>query len=151
LGFGDISFGKISVFVFPKGETVLYTDHFVGANASLTDKMSGVEKIYQGKGEYYLKIVSANINSYALNVVQGQADSSPSPTPTPTLSPTANPTLAPTQTPTATTSSTPYVTSTPTQTPTTTPTVPEFPAIALIAIALVIASVSALIIKKQHK
>jgi hypothetical protein len=74
----DPKYAFFAVFVFPKGETALYTDHFVGANASLTDKMSGVEKIYQGKGEYYLKIVSANIDSYALNVVQGQADSSPS-------------------------------------------------------------------------
>lgn len=122
------------------------------------------------RGNIYWEIpVGASITNfywydYTSNVVLPSPSptptASPTPSPTPTITPTTAPTAttsqttAPTQTtinPTPTTQITVAPTTAPTDSPTPKPTVPEFPTIGLIAIALVIASASALVIKKQHK
>ena len=67
-----------SIFTYPKGETAVYTDYLLKNGRTET---SGTTYIHQGTKEYYMKISSANIDSYSIRI---EADS-PTPTPSPTV------------------------------------------------------------------
>jgi hypothetical protein len=62
-------------FVYPKGETAIYTDAVMKTGNNDT---SGTEFIHQGNNQYYLKINAANIDSYTITIKA--EETSPSPT-----------------------------------------------------------------------
>ena len=82
-----------AIIVYPKGETALYTDliSVEGANPPLFSYLNdpstknGTNYEHQGNGDYYFKILAANIDAYRITVIQGQADPASTLTPTPTV------------------------------------------------------------------
>jgi hypothetical protein len=54
------------VFVYPKGETTIFIE-YDGADFSLVNPQNGVEYI-AGKGEYYIKVLAANLEDWQIRV-----------------------------------------------------------------------------------
>lgn len=76
-------YAGFSVFAYPKGETALYTTSIYQTGANQT---SGVTYVHEGPNDYYLKIASANIDSYTITIeAQPAATATDTPTPTPTI------------------------------------------------------------------
>lgn len=67
-------------FIYPKGETALYTGMFIADGDSQT---SGTEYVYKGNDNYYLKIGAANLQSYTITIQQETQPTQP-PTQQPT-------------------------------------------------------------------
>lgn len=65
-----------SVFIYPKGESMFYSDFVMRTGSNET---SGVLVVYEGEGEYYLKIDAGNLDGYTIVVEAGQG-LAPSPT-----------------------------------------------------------------------
>ncbi len=52
-----------SFFIYPRGETNLYTEVFMS-----TGETSGSSYSYAGKGEYYIKVFAANISHWEITI-----------------------------------------------------------------------------------
>ena len=55
---------RLSVFVYPRGETVSYVSHWSCSKAYYSD----TQYIYEGSGDYYFDVCAANLDSWKLEV-----------------------------------------------------------------------------------
>jgi hypothetical protein len=84
----NIDSSGFSIFVYHKGETE-FLDSIRKTGGTET---SGTAFEHQGQGDYYLRIVADNIDSYNIRVEYDSADVSEPPNTTPTVTPTQTPT-----------------------------------------------------------
>lgn len=78
----DSQFPQYAVFAFfayPKGETALFVD---SVSADGNSETSSIEYVQEGAGQYYLKILSANLEAYSIHIQQRENSNTPTPTPT---------------------------------------------------------------------
>jgi hypothetical protein len=58
-------YAVFSTFIYPKGETAFYTDFVMKTGRGET---SGTTYVHEGIKDYYLKVGSANIQSYSIKI-----------------------------------------------------------------------------------
>lgn len=61
---GDPEYAAFGVFVYPRGETVMYVSSWDCDRGSCSD----MQHIYEGRGDYYFVVVAANLDSWKLEV-----------------------------------------------------------------------------------
>ncbi|MCW4028465.1 MAG: hypothetical protein NWE92_02310 [Candidatus Bathyarchaeota archaeon] len=66
-------YAVFSVFIYPKGETTMFTETMTKVGANET---SGVTYIGEGQKDYYIQVICANLNKYTITV---EAQVSPTP------------------------------------------------------------------------
>jgi hypothetical protein len=84
--------GSFGVFVYPQYETAWYVDYFDAGNVMYFD--TNTNYVYEGKGNYYLKVIAANLDSWEIEVESYHVSAATPPDTTPTPSDTTPPVIS---------------------------------------------------------